>query len=128
MSDLQATVEDPTVYQDMGTSLLVKPDGSNKAVAMIEQLAPERKSDLGSGEVNTEGRVTKYLPYEIKQSSPYELFGEVYNQLDSFISDTEETENITRRVEAEIRCGKTARERTEQGDKQEKAKKKGNET
>ncbi|KAF2180786.1 hypothetical protein K469DRAFT_714354, partial [Zopfia rhizophila CBS 207.26] len=39
--------------------------------------------------------------------------GEVYDQLDSFESDTEETENIAGRVKAEIRCGKTARDRTD---------------
>ncbi|KAF2174715.1 hypothetical protein K469DRAFT_685757 [Zopfia rhizophila CBS 207.26] len=81
MSDSEATVEDPTMHQDIGTSLLVKPDGSNEAVTTTEQLAPERKSDLGSGKVNTEGRVTKHSPYKMKQSSPYKLLDARMNAL-----------------------------------------------
>ncbi|KAF2174562.1 hypothetical protein K469DRAFT_707323 [Zopfia rhizophila CBS 207.26] len=46
--------------------------------------------------------------------------GEVYNRLDSFESDTEETENITEKVKAEIRCSKTGEDRTDQGDERGK--------
>ncbi|KAF2182695.1 hypothetical protein K469DRAFT_711376 [Zopfia rhizophila CBS 207.26] len=65
----------------MGTSLLAKPDGSNEAVATTEQLAPERKNNLGSSKVNTEGKVTKDSPHEMKQSSPYKLLGARINTL-----------------------------------------------
>ncbi|KAF2179150.1 hypothetical protein K469DRAFT_695047 [Zopfia rhizophila CBS 207.26] len=75
MSDSEATVEDPTLYQDMGTSLPAKPDSSNEAVATTEQLAPERKSYLGSGEVNVEVKGTKHSPREMKKPSPYDPLG-----------------------------------------------------
>ncbi|KAF2462930.1 uncharacterized protein BDR25DRAFT_363345 [Lindgomyces ingoldianus] len=123
-------IEDPT-SQDMGTSPLVKLDGSNEVVA----------TNLGSGEVNTEGKITKHLPYEMKQSSRYEPLsnerisilekynsyimrhlGEVDDRLDSIEGDTEEMENITRRVKAETRGSKRERYKIDQGDEQEKAK------
>ncbi|KAF2174604.1 hypothetical protein K469DRAFT_687145 [Zopfia rhizophila CBS 207.26] len=73
MSNSEATVKDPTLYQDMGILLLAKPDSSNEAVATTEQLAPERKSYLGSGEMNTEVKRIKHSPREIKKPSLYNL-------------------------------------------------------
>ncbi|KAF2177372.1 hypothetical protein K469DRAFT_755164 [Zopfia rhizophila CBS 207.26] len=127
MSDSGATVEDPT-SQDMGTSPLVKLDGSNEVVATSEQssqykllratmngLVDQLRQELAQhGE-----RISileKYNSYIMRH------LGEVDDRLDSVEGNMEETENITRRVKAETRSGKRGRDKIDQGDEQGKAK------
>ncbi|KAF2192055.1 hypothetical protein K469DRAFT_746372 [Zopfia rhizophila CBS 207.26] len=71
MGSTQTTIEDNTLYQDMGTSPAANSEGSEVA-NMVEniQSAPKGDDDLGCDGVDGEATSMKHLPPEITKSSP----------------------------------------------------------
>ncbi|KAF2178259.1 hypothetical protein K469DRAFT_695574 [Zopfia rhizophila CBS 207.26] len=108
IGSMQTTIEDNTLYQDMGTSPAANSEGSEVA-NMVEniQSAPKGDDDLGCDGLDSEVTSMKHLLPEITKSSPDSLFNEVHifkgkNHAFKRGQDTTDDKNRTKRLEKRL--------------------------
>ncbi|KAF2817565.1 uncharacterized protein BDZ99DRAFT_565291 [Mytilinidion resinicola] len=97
MSDSNATIEDPTLYQAEGTPLAANSTGSDEVVDIAGWDTPEHENNGGGIEADAEERARKLSPCadKMNMSSPYsqlgtiERLGALANQLSCRLSRLE---------------------------------------